>query len=162
MPVLSTGTQLSNNVTFNSGTFNINGQELAVLQDVTVSVDLSIKEIRALGTIKQVTAPKRYGYKPTVKAKVKSVNPQLYGFLMGSSGPDGSGTVYSLTDGQVVLTRCSVKCIINELSTQAVEFQLSNAVMHSSFGLGLKMEDAGEIDFQITSQDMSIVTNTNF
>src|SRR5690349_24233743 len=98
MPLLSAGNTLSNNITFNSGVLDLNGQDLAVLQDVTVSIEFNIKEIRALGTIKQVVAPKRYGYKPSLKAKLKSVNKELFGFLMGSSGPDGSGTNYSLLD----------------------------------------------------------------
>jgi hypothetical protein len=159
MPILATGGTLPTNVTFNSGTFDINGFELATLQDITVTLAWSTKEIRALGTLIMATAPKRHGFKPTCKAKVKSVNPQLYSFFMGSSAADGSGFDYTVLDGQNVLTRCSVKCIINEATSQSVEFQFTNAVLTGSMALGLKLEDAGELDFEIEAQNVTVVTN---
>lgn len=159
MGFLPDGTNLANNVTFNSGIVNINGTDLAVLQDITVSVEFGEKEYYALGSIKMVVPPKRYGFKPGLKGKVKSLNPEFYKYLLGSSEPDSPGSAYTVIDGQNVLSQCYVRCIINEDADQAVEFQFTNAVIHSTFGLGLKMEDAGEIDFQITAQDLAVVTN---
>jgi hypothetical protein len=159
MSQLSTGSALGNNITFNSGIVTINGKDLAVLQDVTVGVEFGEKEIYALGSIKMVTAPKRYGFKATCKGKTKSLNPEFYGYMLGSSTPDGGGTDYVVVDGQNVLASLYVTCIINESAGQTVQFQYTNAVIHSTFGLGLKMEDSGEVDFQITAQDMKVVTN---
>ena len=104
------------------------------------------------------TAPKRYGFKPSAKAKVKSMNEQLLGYLMGSSITDGGGYAYSVLDGQNVLTRCSIKTYINDDTTKAVEFQFSNAVI-STYSAGLKLEDAGEIDFEIQAQNVTVVKN---
>ena len=142
MALLATGTQLSTNVTFNSGTFDINGVELATLQDITITQAFSSKEIRQLGSIIMATAPKRYGYKPSAKAKVKSINKELFSYFMGSSSTDGAGFDYSILDGQNVLTRCSIKCIANEDVTKAVEFQFSNAILVGSLNTSLKTEDA--------------------
>jgi len=159
MPILSTGTQLGTDVTFNSGTFDINSYELAALQDVTVSLNWSAREIRALGSLVMVVAPKRYGFKPTAKAKVKSVNQELLSFFMGSSAVDATGNAYTVLDGQNVLTRCSIKCMVNESTSQVVEFQFTNAILTGAISLGLKMEDASEYDFEIIAQNVKVVTS---
>jgi len=162
MPTLATGTQLPANVSFNSGTFDINGTEMAVLQDITVSLNWSTKEIRQMGSLLMATAPKRHGFKAGAKAKVKSVNKELYAFFMGSSNADGQGFDYTVVDGQNVLTRCSVKCIVNENSAQTIEFQFSNAILAGALSLGLKMEDAAEADFEIQAQNVTVVVPSNF
>lgn len=162
MPILATGNSLPVDVSFNSGTFNINGMEMAVLQDINVHMDWSNKEIRALGTLLMATAPKRHGFKAGAKAKTKSINKELFQFFMGSSNTDGSGFDYTIFDGQNVLTRCSVKCIINEATGQSVEFQFSNAILTGSLSIGLKMEDAAEPDFEIIAQNVTVVTSGNF
>ena len=159
MPILATGTALPVNVTFNSGTFNINGSQMAVLQDITVSLNWSSKEIRQLGSLLMATAPKRYGFKASAKAKVKSVNVQLFNAFMGSSAPDSGGSAFSVVDGQNVLTACSVNCIINENTNQTVEFQFTNAILQGALSVGLKMEDAAEDDFEILAQNVKVVTN---
>lgn len=159
MSILPDGTQLGTNVSFNSGILDINGYDLAVLQDVTVTLQVSEKEIRALGTIKMVVPPKRHGFKVTAKAKIKSINKEVYGAFLGSSSPDGLGQDFSLLDGQNVLTRVSIKCIINELANQTVEWQFTDAIISGSFATALKMEDAGELDLEITARDATMVTN---
>jgi hypothetical protein len=161
MSQLPTGSQLSTDVSFNSGTLDINGMELAALQDITISLQFSTKDIRGLGSIKMLTAPKRYGWKPTAKAKTKSINQQLYQALMGSSNTDGSGFGYSLFDGQNVLARASIKCIINEQTGQSQEYQFTNAII-SMGSLALKPEDAAEYDFSIEAQDVTVVSSGNF
>ena len=162
MPILSTGATLSNDISFNSGTFDINGMEMAVLQDITVTLNWATKEIRQLGSLIMATAPKRHGFKAGAKAKVKSVNKELLNFFMGSSNTDGSGFDYNVLDGQNVLTRCSIKAIVNELSTQSVEFQFTNAILAGGLSIALKMEDAAEVDFEIQAQNVTVVTSGNF
>src|SRR5260221_542207 len=121
MSILAVDTQIPTDISFNSGTFNVNGVQLAVLQDITISLNWSTKEIRQLGSIIMAVAPKRSTFKPGAKAKVKSVNQELFSFFMGSSGPDGSGFAYNVFDGQNLLTRASVRCFVNEDPTQVVE-----------------------------------------
>ena len=159
MPILSSGVPTATNVTFNSGILDVNGYDLAVLQDVTVTIAVSVKEIRALGTIKMVTAPKRSTFKVSAKAKVKSINKEVFGAFLGSSGPDGSGQDFVLFDGQNVLSRASIKCIINESSSNTVEWQFTNAIISGSLASALKMEEAGEMDIEIEAQDVTVVTN---
>ena len=159
MPILSPGVTSATNVTFNSGILDINGYELAALQDITVTIATSTRDIRALGTIKMLTAPKRYGFKPSAKGKVKSINREVLMAFMGSSGPDTTGVDISLFDGQSVLTRATVKCYINESTSTSVEFQFSNAILTGSLATALKMEDAGEMDIEIEAQDVLIVTS---
>ena len=159
MPILSSGTGASTAVVFNSGIFCINGLELATLQDVSISLNWSTKEIRQLGSLIMVTAPKRTSWKPSAKAKVKSATKELISFFMGSSGTDSSGYAYSVLDGQNVLSRCSIKFYVNDDSTKAAEFQFTNATLAGAFTLGLKLEDAAEADFEIQSQNVTFVTN---
>jgi len=158
MAILPTGGSVPTNVSFNSGTFDINGVEMAVLQDITVSLDWSVKEIRALGSLIMATAPKRSTFKPTAKAKVKSINPTLFQYFMGTSNSDGSGFDYNVLDGQNVLTRCSINCILNEDSTQIVQWQFTNAVLTGALSIGLKLEEPAEVDFEITAQNVTVVT----
>lgn len=162
MPILATGTQLSNNISFNSGTLDINGVEVAAIDDITITLAFSQKELYALGSIIQVVAPKRHGFKPSAKFKVKSMNKELYGFFLGSSSPDGSGSDYTVLDGQNVLTRASIKCIINDVSTQIVEFQFSNAILAGNLQAALKTENHAEVDFEIYAQNVTIVNNGSF
>lgn len=159
MGILSSGAQLPTDIVFNSGTLNINGVEVATLQDITVTLAWSQREIRALGTVLMVTAPKRYGFKPSAKGKVKSVNQELYSFFLGSSGVDSTGYAYNVKDGQNVLTRASIKCIVNDDASKHVEFQFTNAILGGSLGLGLKLEDAAELDFEVMAQTLSVVTD---
>jgi len=159
MPILPTGAGLATNITFNSGTLDINGLELGVIQDITITLSWSEKEIRGLGSIKMFTAPKRYGFKPMAKGKVKSFNKELYSFFMGSSGTDGTGFIYSVLDGQNVLSRASMKFIVNESTGQTAEFQFTNAILSANLDASLKMEDAGEFAFEIKAQDVNLVTN---
>lgn len=162
MPTLATGAQLPVNVSFNSGTFDINGMEMAVLQDITISLSWSSKEIRALGSLLMSTAPKRHGFKASAKAKALSVNKELFQFFMGSSSTDGSGFDYIVLDGQNVLSRCSVKCIVNENTAQTVEFQFTNAILTGALSIGLKTEDAASSDFEILAQNVTVVSSANF
>jgi hypothetical protein len=159
MGILTTGTQLSQAIAFNTGSLDINGMEVATLQDITITASFALKEIRQLGSIKMAVAPKRSTWKPSAKFKAKSINQALIGFLFGSSLVDGSGFDYNIVDGQVVLSRASVKCYINDTTAQTMEFQFTNAVIGGSSTVGFKMEDAAEFDLEITSQDMTVVTN---
>jgi len=157
MPILATGTTLPTNIVFNSGIFNINGTDLAVLQDITVTLNWSTKEIRALGSLKMVTAPKRSTFKAGAKGKVKSMNAELFSYFMGSSAVDGSGYAYNVLDGQNVLSICAIKCIVNDDVTKIAEFQFTNATLAGALAIGLKMEDAAENDFEIQAQDVTLV-----
>lgn len=159
MSITAAGTQLGTNVSFNAGTMDINGYELAVLQDITVSIDYATKEIRQLGSIIMATAPKRHGFKAGAKAKVKSINRELWAALLGSSTPDGTGIDITTIDGQNVLTACRVTAIVNEDPTKSVQFQFSNAILAGAFSLGLKVEDAAETDIEIQAQNVTVVTN---
>ena len=159
MPVLAQGQQFTRHVSFNQGTLDINGYELAILQDITVSIEFSTKEIRELGSIIMSTAPKRHGFKTGAKAKVKSVNQQLFGFMMGESAADSTGFDYSILDGQNVLTRASVRCYVDEDPTKVVEFQFTNAILAGNLSTALKSEDASESDVEIQAQNVTVVTN---
>jgi len=159
LPILNGGTQLSQQIAFNTGYLDINGFELATLQDITITLAFSEKEIYQLGSIKMAVAPKRSTWKPSAKFKAKSTNQQLLGILMGSSTVDGSGYDYQIVDGQVVLTRASIKCYINDDATKIVEFQFSNAIIAGSSTVGLKLEDAAEMDMEIMAQDCKVITS---
>jgi hypothetical protein len=158
LPIISQGPTLTQDITFNSGTLDINASTLAALSDVSINATVSLKEIRALGTIKMLTAPKRYGYKVEVKAKTRSINQALYAFMFGYSTPDSGGFDYSIFDGQNVLSDCTINCIMNEDVTKTVQFQLKDAVI-SATNLNLVMEDSGVIDISIMASDVKVVTN---
>ncbi len=112
-----------------------------------------------MNTLKMLTAPKRATFKPSAKAKVKSMNGELLHYLLGSSSADSGGSAYSVLDGQNVLTRCSIKVTpINDDPSKSIEYQFTNAII-STYSAGLKLEDAAEIDFEIQAQDLTVVKN---
>jgi len=158
MPVTAAGTALSQQIQFNTGYMDINGFRVATLQDITITAGFTLKEIRALGTIKMVVAPKRTQWKPSAKFKAKSINQQLIGFLWGSSTPDSSGWDYNLVDGQVVLSSVVITAYSNDDVTKIFQYQFVNAVFGTA-SINYKMDDAAELDMEIQSQDLTPVTN---
>lgn len=158
MPVINPNANYSQQIQFNTGFLDINGFRVATLQDITITAGFSLKEIRALGTIKMVVAPKRTQWKPSAKFKAKSVNQQLLGFLWGSSTVDSTGWDYNLIDGQVVLTSVIVTAFTNDLASNVMQYQFTNAVFGTGT-VGYKMDDAAEFDLEIQSQDLIPVTN---
>jgi len=161
MPILSNGTGLTVQASFNNGTLDINGLDfpLATLQDVTITAQFSTKELRGIGSIKMATAPKRSGFKASAKAKIKSLNKEMFGLFGGSSGTDGSGFAYGVLDGQNVLTRVSITCYVDDAQTKTVQYQFTNAILTGSFSAALKSEDFAEVDIEIEAQDVTQVTN---
>jgi hypothetical protein len=159
MPILAQGNQLTQQVAFNAGTFDVNGYDLATLQDITITLNWTVKEIRQLGSIIMAVSPKRSTFKPSAKAKTKSVNKEMLSFILGSSAPDSSGVAYTTYDGQVALTRASIRTYVNDDPSKEIEFQFSDAILGGAFSTALKMEDAAEIDFEIYARDVKIVTN---
>lgn len=160
MPIISSGQNLSQQVFFNTGYMDINGFRVATLQDISISAGFTLKEIRALGTIKMVVAPKRTNWKPSAKFKAKSINQQLIGYLWGSSTVDSTGWDYNVVDGQVVLSSVVITAYANDDATKIMQYQFTNAV----FGTGTvnyKMDDAAEFDMEIQAQDLMPVTNYN-
>lgn len=160
MPVTTAGTPFSQMIQFNTGYMDINGFRVATLQDITITAGFTLKEIRALGTIKMVVAPKRTNWKPSAKFKAKSVNQQLIGFLWGSSTVDSTGWDYNLVDGQVVLASVIITAYTNDDVTKIFQYQFVNAVFGTAT-IGYKMDDAAEVDMEIQSQDLIPVTNYN-
>jgi len=105
------------------------------------------------------TAPKRAGFKPTAKGKVATINKELYGAFMGSSSVDGSGFLFSVLDGQSVLSNVSIRVVANEDSTKQAEFQFTNAILGGAFALAMKTESFAELSFEIMAQDCNLDTN---
>src|SRR6266702_6752783 len=128
MPVTPAGTPYTQQIQFNTGFLDINGFRVETLQDITITAGFTLKEIRALGTIKMVVAPKRTQWKPSAKFKAKSVNQQLLGFLWGSSTVDSTGWDYNLIDGQVVLSSVVVTAYTNDDATKIMQYAFINAV----------------------------------
>lgn len=161
---LGQGTNLSYLATFNAGTLDINGLEIATLQDINIDLNVTVKELRQLGSIKMVTPPKRVGYKPTAKGKVATVNKELMGAFLGSSAadstvPGGNGFDFTLLDGQNVLSRANINVLLNDNTAFLVQFQFINAIIGGSFALALKAEDFGMFDVEIMAQDCIVITN---
>ena len=153
------GGTLSNQITFNQGTLQINNTVLAQLADITITQDFSTKELRSLGSIIMQTAPKRHGYKAGAKFKTRSVNKELFTYFMGSSNVDGSGQDFTVVDGQVVLTNVYINVTMNENPNQITQFNFQNAILAGNFQLALKTEDFAEADFQIEATNVTVTTN---
>lgn len=161
MPILNNGTGLSVQASFNNGTLDINGLDfpLATLSDVTVTAQFSTKELRGIGSIKMATAPKRSTFKPSAKAKIKSLNKEVFSLFGGYSTPDGSGWSYGIVDGQNALSRVTITCYVDDAQTKTVQYQFINAILSGSFSAALKTEDFAEVDIEIEAQDLIQVTS---
>ena len=159
MPQQTLGGTLSNQISFNQGTLQINNTVLAQLTDITITQDFSTKELRSLGSILMQTAPKRHGYKAGAKFKTSSVNKELFTYFMGSSNADAPGQDFTVVDGQVVLTNVIINVTMNENPNQITQFNFSNAILAGNFQLALKSEAFAEADFQIEAANVTVTTN---
>lgn len=161
MPITSNGTALAAQASFNTGILDINGLDfpVATLQDITVTEQVSTKELRGLGSIKMAMAPKRSTYKPSAKAKIKSLNKEIFGLFGGYSAPDSDGYFYQMLDGQNVLDRVTITCYVGDSDTDTVQYQFTNAILSGSLSTALKSEDFAEVDIEIEAQDLKTVTN---
>jgi len=158
MPVITPNASFAQAIQFNTGFMDINGIRVATLQDITITAGFTLKEIRALGTIKMVVAPKRTEWKPGAKFKAMSVNQGLLGFLWGSSTVDSTGWDFNVVDGQVVLASVIITAYTNDAVSNIMQFQFVNSVFGTGT-VGYKMDGAAEFDLEIMSQDLTTVTN---
>lgn len=158
MPLLSTGTPLSQKVAFNSGYVTFNSNQVVNLENVTIEANFSEKELRIMNSIKMATH-KRATFKTGLKGKVKSMNKEFIALISGTSSTDGSGTLYTIKDGQTTtLNPIFTTYIDDDTSTPKVlQFQFSDALL-LALPLTTNTEDYGSFDFEFSAIDVSIYT----
>lgn len=158
MAKLSTGTDLSENFIFNSGYITIGSDRFVDLDNVTIEVSFTTKEVRRLNSI-IVGSLKRAGFTTKLKGKIKSFNRQLLGYTFGSSSVDGTGTDYIVKDGQYDTTLNPIFTgFIGDNTLQAWQYQFTDAII-TSLPLTAKMEDFDELDFEMVARNVKVYTD---
>jgi len=158
MPLQSTGTPLSQKVTFNSGYVTFGTSQLVNLENVTIETNFTEKELRVINSIKMATH-KRSTFKTSLKGKVRSMNKELLAIITGTSSADGSGTLYTVKDGQQATLNPIFTTYIDDDTTtpKVIQFQFSDAIL-TTLPLSQATEDFGAYDFELSAIDVSVYT----
>lgn len=143
------GTQITERITFNSGTLNFGNSQVVDLDNVSVSVDYTINDLFILNSIKPA-ALSRSNQKVSLTAKVKSFPPELYEMALGSSTAGTPNEIDTL-DGQPTLQNPILTFF--DRHAKEYQFQLLGALFKSS-KMTAKMEDYAEFDFELEALDL--------
>lgn len=146
---LPTGTNITERITFNSGTLNFGNNTVVDLDNVSVAVDYTINDLYILNSIKPA-ANARSNQKVMLTAKVKSFPPELYMMALGSSTA-GNPIEIDTLDGQPTLQ--SPVLTFFDRHNKQYQFQFTGAIFKSS-KMTAKMEDYAEFDFELEALDL--------
>jgi hypothetical protein len=154
MPLITPGTPVTERIFFNTGYIDFGLEQLVNVDNVTVEITFSEKELRRLNSIK-MASHKRATFKCSLRAKLKSVNKEVFAVIFGTSAPDGSGTLITVKDGQPDELNPVFTGYIDDDPSKPVQFQFTDAVC-TAMPLAATLENYGEVDFTMEARDVSV------
>ena len=155
MPIQSAGSPVSERLLFNSGYVTFASNQMVDVDNISLDISFSEKELRALNSIK-MTSHKRATLKCGMKAKIKSMSKELFIQTFGATTIDGLGELISVKDGQLTsISNPVFTAYIDDDVLKPIQFQFSDAV-YTANPLTANLESFGEIDFTLTAKDVSI------
>lgn len=158
MSKISVGTAVTEDLTFNAGRLTFGTDQWVDLQDITISISHSVKRLNRLNSI-IFGAIKRFAYTISLDSKAKAFSPKLFGFTLGSSSADGTGTMYQELDGQYTTTLNPILTVyVNDDTTKTIQYQLTDAIITEAPG-AFTMEDYGGQNLKIEARTMTIYTD---
>ena len=149
------GSNVSQRVTFNSGTIDFGGNRLVDVDNINLSIEWSTQSLYVLNSIKPQDLV-RHGQKVTMSGKIKSFPPELLAVTAGSSN-NGIPSGISTTDGQHKLQSPIVTLF--ERNAKQIQYQLSGALFKSN-KLTTANEAFGEWDFELEAKDIQEIVYT--
>lgn len=155
MPLISAGSELTPRLIFNSGYIDIGSDRLVNVDNVSIELSFGEKELRRLNSIK-MGAHKRTTFKCSLKAKVKSINQEVFAIVMGASAVDTpSGSLISVTDGQTAQIDPVFTAYVDDDPTKPIQFQFTDAIF-TRFPTMANLEDFGEQDLEMSARDVNV------
>lgn len=138
MALASVGSEIPQELAFNSGVVTVNGDQLIDIQDISIDQKFAEKNFRALNSIFK-RAIRRATYDCAIKFTAVTNAVALQGIFYSSSSPDGSDTVYQVRDGQQnpAPSQFMITVYTNEAKTTGYQFTLENPTileMNSKLG----------------------------
>ena len=159
MSKLSTGTGVTTNHTFNAGLLTFGTDQWVEVENINIAITHSVKKLNRLNSI-IFGAIKRYAYTVSFSAKVKAFSPKIFGYTLGSSSSDGSGTMYQEKDGQYTSTLNPIITVYaDDDTTRTIQYQLTDAIIVDAPGT-FTMEDFGQQDLKLEARTMTIYTDS--
>jgi hypothetical protein len=155
MPLTPIGSAVTERLTFNSGKVDFGNGVLVDVDNATVSMTFTEKELRRLNSIKMATH-KRATFKCGLKFKVKSFSPALYAACLGTTTPESSAETISVLDGQQpALSYLTLTAYVDDNVAQPIQFQFSNAIC-TAIPFAASLEAFGEYDISFEATDVSV------
>ena len=154
MPLISTGTPVSERLLFNSGYITFGSNQLVDVDNAVVEITFSEKELRRLASIK-MASHKRATFKCGMKAKVKSMSKEVYTAILGTSTVDGSGELITVKDGQPTTLNPIFTTYVDDDVSKPIQFQFTDAVC-TAIPLTSNLENFGEVDLTLEARDVSV------
>jgi sporulation protein YlmC with PRC-barrel domain len=155
----SVGSTVTQSTLFNSGILTINAVQIGDLEDITVTQDKTIKDYYALGSIKKRKI-RAANLNQSISFTVKGgVYRKLVEAFYGSSAATGSGTLYTVIDGQPAIPTMYITAYQDDDTTKSYQLTVSNPVV-MKLPISLKTQDfAGiTVDFACTEVTMYVDT----
>lgn len=156
MALQSAGTGVTGNYIFNQAWIDVQltggtTQRLAVIKDISIKQDKTVKDLRALGSI-MALALRTTDLKVSAKATCSSFNMALaQAFFLGpnqSGTADSTGFDYAVYDGQAIAI--PILCVTGYAGpnlTFPFQVQFNNAVL-KSVPIDFKVDDYGTMDLE--------------
>jgi len=155
MPLQPVGSAVTERLTFNSGKVDFGNGLLVDVDNASVSMTFTEKELRRLNSIKMATH-KRATFKCGLKFKVKSFSPALYAAIMGTTTPEAGAETLSVLDGQQpALSYLTLTAYVDDNVAQPIQFQFTNAICNS-LPFAASLENFGEMDVAFEATDVSV------
>ena len=152
MPFINPGNNVTQRITFNSGTIDFGNSRLVEIDNVSINIEWTLVPLYVLNSIKPQDYT-RATQKVSMSAKMKSFSPEAYETAMGSS-TIGTPSEIDTLDGQPTLQNPVLTFF--DRNGKEYQYQLSGALF-KSYKMSAKMEDYAEWDIELEAKDMTII-----
>ena len=150
MPFTPAGQNVSNRISFNSGTIDFGNSRSVQVDSISMSIEYTLTPLFVLGSIKpQFYA--RHTQKVSMTGKIKSYAPEMDMLALGSSSIGVPNQILTL-DGQPTLSNPVMTLF--DTNGKEIQYQVTGAVFKST-KMAAKMEDYAEVDFELEAMDIT-------
>jgi hypothetical protein len=151
-PFSGGGTNVSNRITFNTGTLNFGGTQPVQVDNITISFEGTTLPLYTIGSVVP-QALVRHSLKFGMTGKVKSFPPELEAMAFGSSSI-GTPNNISVYDGQPTFTNPVLT--VYDLNNKEYQYQFTNAIFKSTKAT-FKAADYAEWDIEIDAMSIACI-----
>lgn len=152
MGFIAAGSNITERVTFNSGTLDFGNNRIVDLDNIALNVEWTTNPLYILNSIKPQDLT-RSSQKVSLTGKIKSFAAELTQLALGSS-TIGTPVEIDTLNGQPTLL--SPVATFFDRNNKQYQYQFSGALF-KSYKMSAKMEDYAEFDFELEAKDVAIL-----